>query len=185
MLYFEFSGAAEFAARKSHEDFEPIIKVGFKKINAARKQRGQQVITNRVSTYTRLEAQARNGERKELVTRATDILFAEPQQAVAAIRKALEAGEYSRLNLNPKEVTMAYLIVIDGRACTIGRKSLDSSKWVVKPCASVSQLISSLEQKRDLVANAQRLIDSGKLPEWDNNARKHVARIINEFNENK
>lgn len=161
MLYFAFTNFREFQARKNEASFNQSLSDTIRKHKAMRKY--QRKVEYR--------------ERKELTIQATKILFSQPQQAVASIRKALEAGEYKHLNLIAKEVTMAYVIVHDEQVCTLKRCVLDATKLEYKPVASMRELIKSLEQKRKLVDMAQKQIDKGLLPRLQT-ARKYVASIL-------
>ena len=161
MLYFAFTNFREFQARKSEASFKQIIS------DTIRKHR----------TMRKYQRKAESRERRELTTQATKILFAQPQQAVSSIRKALEAGEYKHLNLVAKEVTITYVIVHDEQVCTLKKCALDATKLEYKPVASVRDLIKSLEQKRKLVDMAQKQIDKGLLPRLQT-ARKYVASIL-------
>lgn len=161
MLYFAFTNFREFQARKSEASFNQSLSDTIRKHKAMRK-------------YQR---KAESRERRELTTQATKILFSQPQQAVASIRKALEAGEYKHLNLIAKEVTMAYVIVHNEQVCTLKKCVLDATKLEYKPVASMRDLIKSLEQKRKLVDMAQKQIDKGLLPRLQT-ARKYVASIL-------
>lgn len=161
MLYFSFSNIREYQARKANAEFQNMICDTIRKHKAMRK-------------YQR---KAESRERRELTTQATRILFSQPQQAVASIRKALEAGEYKHLNLVAKEVTMAYVIVHNEQVCTLKKCVLDATKLEYKPVASMRELIKSLEQKRKLVDMAQKQIDKGLLPRLQT-ARKYVASIL-------
>lgn len=161
MLYFAFTNFREFQARKNEASFKQSLSDTIRKHKAMRKY--QRKVGYR--------------ERKELTIQATKILFSQPQQAVASIRKALEVGEYKHLNLIAKEVTMAYVIVHDEQVCTLKKCVLDATKLEYKPVASMRDLIKSLEQKRKLVEMAQKQIDKGLLPRLQT-ARKYVASIL-------
>lgn len=161
MLYFDFSNIREYQARKSEASFVTMVCETIRKHKNMRKYQRKQ----------------ESKERRELTSEASRILFSHPQQAVASIRKALEAGEYRHLHLNPKEVTMAYVIVKDEQVCTLKKCVLDSTKLEYKPVASMRELIKSLEQKRKLVEMAQKQIDKGLLPRLQT-ARKYVATIL-------
>lgn len=161
MLYFNFANIREFQTRKASAEFKTMICDTIRKHKAMRK-------------YQR---KAESRERRELTTQATKILFSQPQQAVASIRKALESGEYKHLNLVAKEVTMAYVIVHNEQVCTLKKCVLDATKLEYKPVASMRDLIKSLEQKRKLVEMAQKQIDKGLLPRLQT-ARKYVAGIL-------
>lgn len=167
MLFFNFSSFQEFRARKNSAEFMAIIEATKKSLK----------------TYKRAESKTKRAEKSTLAKEATNILFANPKEAVSAIRKALEANpeQYKRLQLDPKAVTMAYVIVINGVVCTIKGKSLDNSKWQIKPCNNITSLITSLEQKRDLVAMAQKAIDKGDIPPC--NPRAYISNLITDFAE--
>lgn len=171
MLYFSFSNYREFKGRKANsakvEQFNADIakmRNMLQKRAEKRAERAKRIITN--------------AERRTLVQQANARMFT-PERAVTAIRAELSASPelYAHLNIQAKDVTRAYLIVVGDNVCTLAKVNLNNNEWTLRPVKSVRDIVKSLEQKRKLVALADKAIKNGKIAPYYK-ARTYVADLI-------
>lgn len=170
MLFFNFSSFQEFRARKNSAEFITVISSGFAVINKMRAGRG----AKRVQSF---EQRAKSAERKTFVKNVNARMFT-AERAVSAMRAELQdnSGKYTRLNLNPKEVTRAHLIVINDNVYTLRAVTTIRANWELIPVAKVVDVMRSLEQKAKLIQQVTRQMERGEIPE--SNPRAYVARLI-------
>lgn len=170
MLFFNFSSFQEFRARKNNAEFITLINSGFAVINKLRAERG----AKRVQSF---EQRAKSAERKTFVKNVNARMFT-AERAVSAMRAELQDNpkKYTRLNLNPKEVTRAHLIVINDNVYTLRAVTTIRANWELIPVAKVVDVMRSLEQKAKLIQLVTRQMERGEIPE--SNPRTYVARLI-------
>lgn len=170
MLFFNFSSFQEFRARKNNAEFVTIINSGFAVINKLRAERG----AKRVQSF---EQRAKSAQRKTFVKNVNARMFT-AERAVSAMRAELQDNpeKYTRLNLNPKEVTRAHLIVINDNVYTIRAVTTIRANWELIPVVKVVDVMRSLEQKAKLIQLVTRQMERGEIPE--SNPRTYVARLI-------
>lgn len=171
MLYFNFSNFREFKSRKSISDKSAKFNADVEKIKNMLRRRAER----RAERARRIVASA---ERRTLVKQASARMFT-PERAVTAIRAELNASPelYAHLDLQAKDVTRAYLIIIGEDVCTLAKVHLNSAEWMLRPVQSVRDIIKSLEQKRKLVVLAEKAINNGKIAPYYK-ARTYVADLI-------
>lgn len=170
MLYFNFSSFREYQARKKSAEFITVINSGFATINKMRAERG----AKRVQSF---EQRAKSAERKTFVKNVNARMFT-AERAVSAMRAELQDNpdKYTRLNLNPKDVTRAHLIVINDNVYTLRAVSAMRANWELIPVAKVVDVMRSLEQKAKLIQLVTRQMERGEIPA--ENPRTYVARLI-------
>ena len=170
MLFFQFSSASEYKARKNSAEFIALINRGFAVINKLRQERG----AKRVQPF---EVRKKSAERKTFVKNVNARMFT-AERAVSAMRAELQDNpkKYTRLNLNPKEVTRAHLIVINDNVYTLRAVTTIRANWELIPVTKVTDVLRSLEQKVKLVQLVTRQMERGEIPE--SNPRTYVARLI-------
>ena len=170
MLFFGFSSFQEFRARKNSAKFITIINNGFSVINKMRAERG----AKRIQSF---EQRAKSAERKTFVKNVQARMFT-AERAVSAMRAELQdhPDKYTRLNLNPKEVTRAHLIVINDNVYTLRAVTTIRANWEIQPVAKVTDIMRSLEQKAKLIQLVTRQMERGEIP--TENPRAYVARLI-------
>lgn len=171
MLYFSFSNYREFTGRKKNSAKVAQFNADVEKVKNMLQKRAEK----RAERAKRIIL---NAERHTLVKKATARMFT-PERAVTAIRAELSASPelYANLNLQAKDVTRAYLIVIGDDVCTLTKVTLNNDEWTLRPVQSVREIVKSLEQKRKLVALADKAIKDGKIPPYYK-ARTYVADLI-------
>lgn len=170
MLFFNFSSFQEFRARKNSAEFITVINSGFAVINKMRAERG----AKRIQSF---EQRAKSAERKTFVKNVNARIFT-AERAVSAMRAELQDNpdKYTRLNLNPKEVTRAHLIVVDDNVYTLRKVTTIRANWDLQPVKNVIDVMRSLEQKAKLIQYVTRQMERGEIPA--ENPRAYVARLI-------
>lgn len=171
MLYFNFSNYREFTGRKNNRVKSAQFSADVEKVKMMLQKRAEK----RAERARRLVASA---ERRTLVQQANARMFT-PERAVTAIRAELSASPelYAHLNIQAKDVTRAYLIVVGDNVCTLAKVNLNNNEWTLRPVKSVRDIVKSLEQKRKLVALADKAIKNGKIAPYYK-ARTYVADLI-------
>lgn len=160
MLYFNFKNYREFATRKNQVEFAEMLAK----------------VKKSLKSYQRKERKLTAKENRAFVRNVQERIFS-VSKCITAIRAELleNPQEYTRLNLNAKEVSRAYLLVRNEEVFTLRKVTLNVSEWELSPVKSVKDCIKSLRQKARLVELAQKALDKGQLPEFYKNGRGWVA----------
>lgn len=160
MLYFNFKNYREFATRKNQVEFAKMLAK----------------VKKSLKSYQRKERKLTAKENRAFVQNVQERMFS-VSKCITAIRAELteNAEEYTRMQLDPKQVSRAHLLIRGEEVFTLRKVTLNVSEWELSPVKSVKDCIKSLRQKAKLVELAQKALDKGQLPEFYKNGRGWVA----------